>query len=211
MDGEEWISITEAAARLTAAGDAVDRSTLSRYVSQHGEALATRREGKSNLVEFGRLQAHRSENVRLRRGPQAPLSRQGGAATLPAITGGATRFPGSQADGAARKINADAELRELDLAERRGELTPVAEVDKAGRDAVALMQSAFDRAVDSEAASASVKYGWDERIVRLVLKAYARRGVDVFHGEVLKMLDGINRAEMAAAQGDDSAVEAPLQ
>jgi hypothetical protein len=212
MDGEEWISITEASARLTKDGDVVDRSTLSRYVSQHSEVLRTRRDGKSNLVEFGALAAHRAENVRLRRQPGAPTTEVGLNNVGDAVVKGKSqRFAGSQADGAARKINADAELRELDLAERRGELTPVAEVDKAGRDAVALMQSAFDRAVDSEAASASVKYGWDERIVRLVLKSYARRGVDVFHSEVLKMLDGINRAEMSAAQGDDSAVEAPLQ
>ncbi|MCG6204186.1 hypothetical protein LPW26_06035 [Rhodopseudomonas sp. HC1] len=202
----EWISITDAAARLTAAGDAVDRSTLSRYVSQHAEALKTRREGKSNLVEFNALQLHRTENVRLRRSAVPAQS-----AKSPVSSPGRSSFAGSQADGAARKVNADAELRELDLAERRGELTPVGEVDRAGRDAVALMQSAFDRAVDSEAASASVKYNWDERIVRLVLKSYARRGVEVFHGEVLKMLDSINRAEMAAEQGDDSAVVAPLQ
>lgn len=211
MDGEEWISITEAAARLTAAGDAVDRSTLSRYLSQHAEALATRREGKSNLVEFNALAAHRAENVRLRKALQVVPGRQGAPQALPANTGATSRFSGSQADGAARKAQADAEMRELDLAERRGQLTPASEVDKAGRDAVALMMSAFDRALDSEAASASVKYGWDERIVRLVLKAYARRGLDVFHGEVLKMLDGIERADMAAEQGDDSAVEAPLQ
>ncbi|AVT76625.1 hypothetical protein RPPS3_25620 [Rhodopseudomonas palustris] len=207
-DGGEWLSITDAAKRLTAEGDAVDRSTLSRYVSQHAEALATRRDGKSNLVELGALRLHRNENVRLRRAVPMPSSPQQAS---PSSSPSGSRFPGSQADGAARKAQADAEMRELDLAERRGELTPVSEVDKAGRDAVALMMSAFDRALDSEAASASVKYSWDERIVRLVLKAYARRGLDVFHGEVLKMLDGIDRAEMAAAQGDDSAVEAPLQ
>jgi len=205
MDGDEWISITDAAARLTAAGDSVDRSSLSRYISQHGEALATRREGKANLVEFGALAAHRAENVRLRK-PVATLVT--GPATAPQKP---ARFAGSQSDGAARKMQADAELREMDLAERRGELTIAAEVDKAGRDAVALMQSAFDRAIDTEAATASVKYGWDERVVRLVLKAFARKGVDVFHSETLKILDGFARANMAAEQGDDRPVEAALQ
>ena len=121
------------------------------------------------------------------------------------------RFAGSQADGAARKAQADAEMREMDLAERRGQLTPVDEVNKSARDAVALMLSAFDRAVDGEAASASVRYGWDERIVRLVLKSFARKGTDVFHREVLRQLDAIAREEMAAAEGDETAVEAPLQ
>jgi hypothetical protein len=207
MDGEEWVSITEAATRLTAAGDAVDRSTLSRYLSQHAEALPTRREGKSNLVELHALTAHRTENVRLRR---APLL----VPTLPSATAAgaaqAKRFPGSQSDGAARKAQADAEMREMDLAERRGELTIVAEVDKAARDAIALMQSAFERAIDTEAAAASVKYGWDERVTRLVLKSFARRGVAVFHDEALKLLDGFARAKMAADQGDDSPFDQPV-
>lgn len=203
MDGGEWVSITEAAARLTANGDAVDRSTLSRYVSQHGEALATRRAGKSNLIEYGALAAHRAENVRLRK-PAGPAM----AGPTPSRP---TRFQGSQADGAARKAQADAELREMDLAERRGELTVVGEVDRAGRDALALMQSALESAVSDEAASASVKYGWDKHIVRVVLKNFARNGLSTFNREMLKQLDRINRNEMAAADGDGAPVEAPLQ
>lgn len=202
MDGDgEWISITDAAELLSRAGDAVDRSTLSRYLKQHSEALPLRREGKSNLVEIGALAAHRAENVRLRK-PATPL-----AAPPTGASTGDSRFKGSQSDGAARKAQADAEMREMDLAERRGELTLVAEVDKGARDAIALMLSAFDRAIDTEAASVSVKYGWDERIARLVLKGFARRGTDVFHQEMLKQLDAIGRVAMAAEQ-DDRAVEA---
>jgi hypothetical protein len=205
-DEGEWVSITVAAERLTAAGDLINRSSLSRYLSQHSEALATKPDGKSKLVEFNTLAAHRSENIRLRK--SAAPAQSSAAAPL-----AARRFAGSQSDGAARKAQADAEMREMDLAERRGELTLVAEVDKAGREAVALMHSAFDRAVEGEAASASVKYGWDERIVRLVLKSYARRGTEVFHSEMLKRLDAINRGEMAAEQGDTMApvVEPSLQ
>lgn len=203
MDEGEWISITDAAKRLSDAGDKVDRSSLSRYLSQHSEALPLKRDGKSNLVEFGALSAHRAENVRLRKLVPTTIA-------APGATQG-RRFPGSQSDGIARKANADAEMREMDLAERRGQLTIVGEVDKAGRDAIALMRSAFERAVEGEAATASVKYGWDERIARLVLKGFARKGVDVFHTEMLKRLDEINRGEMAAEQGDTLPVEAPLQ
>ena len=63
---EEWISITEAAVRLTQAGDKIDRSSLSRYLKQHSEALPLKADGKSNLVDFVALIAHRSENVRLK-------------------------------------------------------------------------------------------------------------------------------------------------
>jgi hypothetical protein len=207
MDEGEWLSITVAAERLTAAGDAVDRSTLSRYVKQHSEALPQRREGKSNLVEFAALAAHRVENVRLRK--PVPSFSSTASPTGPSAQQTMRLFPGSQSDGAARKAQADAGIRELDLAERVGELTIVSEVDKSGRDAIALMQSAFERAIEGEASAASVKYGWDERIARIVLKAFARKGVEVFHTEVLKYLDAINRVEMAGGQdGDRLPIEA---
>jgi hypothetical protein len=202
MADGEWISITDAAARLTGAGDSIDRSSLSRYLKQHSEALPVERKGKSNLVEFGALQAHRSENVRIRSGGSAPAPAPGAAPAQ------ANRFKGSQSEGVARKAQADAEMREMDLALRRGELTPVAGIDKGARDAFALMISAFDRAVDTEAASASVKYGWDERVVRLVLKGFVRKGTDVFHSEMLKQLDAIKRVAMAAEEGDDWPAEA---
>ncbi len=193
----EWISITEAAARLTDAGDPVDRSTLSRYLTQYSEALPTRREGRSNLVEFGALEEHRADNIRLRRPLPAPKAAglQRGHARQPA------RFPGSQSDGLARKVNAEAEIKEMDLAERRGDLTPTSEVDQAGRDAIALMLAAFDRAVETEAATLSVRYGWEERVTRIALKSFAKRGLQIFNREIRERLDG-KRREAFADDGD---------
>ncbi len=196
---EEWISITEAAARLTQAGDKIDRSSLSRYLKQHSEALPLKADGKSNLVDFVALIAHRSENVRLKT-PVASLPCMGtGPASAPHMM--PSRFKGTQSDGAARKAQAEAELKEMDLAERRGELTIVAEVDQGGRDAIALMQSAFERAIETEAAAVSLKYGWDERMARLALKGFAREGLSVFNREILKKLDGMRR--QSEAGGDN--------
>ncbi|MER9875584.1 hypothetical protein [Mesorhizobium sp. M0195] len=197
-DAGEWISITDAAARLSAAGDRIDRSTLSRYLKQHAQALPTREEGKSHLVEFGVLVAHRGENIRLRAVP--PVSGQAAGLGLKAMAP-PSRFAGSQSDGFARKAQADAEMREMDLAKRRGELTPTAEVDKAGRDAIALMQSAFDRAIESEAASLSVKYGWDERVARIALKGFVRVGLDDFNREIRERLDQHERERAAGDTG----------
>ncbi|WP_412033116.1 hypothetical protein ACLIR7_05865 [Nitratireductor aquimarinus] len=196
MEHGDWISITEAATRLTAAGDAVDRSTLSRYLKQHAEALPLRRSGKSNLVDYDALVAHRGENIRIRTVPVEPTAGER-VAKRPA-----TRFAGSQSDGAARKAQADAELREMDVAERRKELTPTSEVDQAGRDAVALMQSAFERAIETEAATVSLKYGWDERTVRIALKGFARTGLDVFHREILGRLDALSRTGAKGGEGE---------
>ncbi|RWD34119.1 MAG: hypothetical protein EOS34_17290 [Mesorhizobium sp.] len=203
----EWISITDAAARLSAAGDRIDRSTLSRYLKQHSEALPTREEGKSHLVEYGALVAHRGENIRLRNiAPVAGLAPGLGSPKGRPVS----RFAGSQSDGQARKAQADAEMREMDLAQRRGELTPTAEVDKAGRDAIALMQSAFDRAIESEAASLSVKYGWDERVARIALKAFVRAGLDDFNREIRERLDQRER-ERATGGGTGPFDQASLQ
>ena len=188
MEGGEWVSITEAAARLKAAGDHVDRATLSRYLKQRAEALPIRENGRSNLVDFDALVAHRGENIRLR---PTPVQAAGSRTPTP------TRFAGSQSDGVARKAQADAEMREMDLARRRRQLTPAAEVDQAGRDAVALMLSAFERTVETEAQALSLKYGWDERTARIALKSFAKVGLDVFHREILDQLDRMRRSDEA--------------
>ncbi|WDQ98176.1 hypothetical protein PSC71_13155 [Devosia sp. J2-20] len=197
----DWISITEAAKRLSSDGDQVDRSTLSRYVTQHAEALPTRREGKSNLVDFRVLAQHRSENVRLQL-PSRPnivgdlaLSKQPIANI-------------SRGNAAARDKEAVAQMRELDLAERLGRVTSTSEVADAGQSAVVMMRNAFERAVESEAAALALKYGWDERVVRVSLKSFANVGVDVFHRELLTQLDKRRRAQDA---GDDDQEPMALQ
>lgn len=192
MSDGEWISISDAAQRLTAMGDLVERSTLSRYIKQHSEAIEVREEGKARLVEFETLVTHRSENIRIRVAP--PIAR---TAAVRGNANPAPRFSGSQSDGAARKAQADAELREMDLAERRKILTKTAEVDQAGRDAIALMQSAFERAIETEAASASVKFGFDERTMRIVFKTFMRRGLEVFNQTILGRIDAMRRQEEA--------------
>lgn len=192
MSDGDWISISEAAQRLTEMGDLVERSTLSRYIKQHGEAIEIREEGKARLVEFNTLVAHRSENIRIRATPPTARTTAAQGTFRPA-----PRFGGSQSDGAARKAQADAELREMDLAERRKTLTKVSEVDRAGRDAIALMQSAFERSLETEAANASVKYGFDERSARIVLKGFMRKGLDVFNQTILGRIDAMRQRDEA--------------
>ncbi|WP_439604511.1 hypothetical protein [Shinella sp.] len=180
----EFMTITKAAVRLTEGGEKIDRSTLSRYLKQHAEAGLVTADG---LVDFNRLLEHRGENIRLRsRAPSTPRAPAASQAQTPGA-----RF--AQNDAAARDRMAVAEMREMDLAERRKELTPVSEVDASGRDAVALMMSAFERAIETEAATLSLKYGWDERTVRLALKGFSRQGLENFNREVLRRLDAMRR------------------
>ncbi|ORE89756.1 hypothetical protein [Aurantimonas sp. 22II-16-19i] len=196
----DWVSITEASRRL-----GVDRSTLSRYLDQHGDALQKRESGKSTLVDFEAVRAHRSENIRL---VDEGRGRDGGK---PSATPTADkRFGGSQADWAARNIAAQAQDRELNLARRKRELTPTAEVDEMGRDAIGRMRNAFDRSVESEASDLSLRYGWDERTVRSALKSFARKGLDSFHRDVLDGLDRFRReVDATAADQADGASDGP--
>jgi hypothetical protein len=193
---EEWLSITDAAKRLSAAGDVIDRSTLSRYLRQHAEALPTRREGKSNLVEFGTLQRHRGENIRLvqaRRVEPAPDL----ATAMPPDPG---QGQPTQVSAAARDKEAQAALRELDLARELKQVTPVREVAEAGQAAIVLMRNAFERAVEAEAQALAMKYGWDERQARLALKSFSNAGLDVFHRTILERLGG---ADPLPGDGDN--------
>jgi len=186
---EEWISITDAAKRLTAAGDVVDRSTLSRYVGQHAEALPTRREGKSNLIEFGTLAQHRAENIRLQQTRRSPEP--------PTVAPDAGPRPPTQISAAARDKEASAALRELELARELRQITIVREVADAAQTAIVRMRGAFERAVEGEAATLALKHGWDERKVRLALKTFAQAGLEVFHREMLERIDAMQRADDA--------------
>lgn len=186
----EFVTITEAAARLTESGEKIDRSTLSRYLKQHAEAGLMNADG---LVNLEALVEHRSENIRLR-------ARSTTSAARATSTSSASGSRVTQNDAAARDRMAVAEMREMDLAERRKELTPVSEVDQGGRDAIALMASAFERAIDTEASALSLKYGWDERTLRLALKEFGRLGLKVFNREVLARLDAMRRDEEAGLQ-----------
>lgn len=176
---EEWVSITEAARRLTAEGDTVSQSTLSRYLVQHAEALVVKEDGgRAKQVDLVALRQHRAENIRLLR------SRPAVSDDRPALA----RFVGTQTDGAARKVLAEAEMRELDLAVRRGDLTPTAEVARAGHEAVAAMTAEFERALDVEASRFATRHGVDEKLVRAAFRQFSRRGLEYFNAEIGKRL-----------------------
>ncbi|MBZ0163161.1 MAG: hypothetical protein K8H74_10655 [Notoacmeibacter sp.] len=151
--------------------------------------MDTRRDGKFRLVEYNALTRHRSENIRIE------AAREAGRKRVDLVP-------------SRRKVMAEAELKEMDLAQRRGHLVIAAEVDGAARNALAVMKAGFDRAIEPEAASLSVKYGWDERALRLGLKAFVASGLDHFHREMLKLLDdirdGVPGARGEAARDDDA-------
>lgn len=187
------VSISDAASRLTALGDKIDRTTLSRYLKQHAATLPVSVSGRERLVDLENLLAHRRENIRITAPSLDAVTVEHDAAPPPSHRKSATRFAGSEIDATGRLRMAQARDAELDLAERLKQVTPVSEVDRAGRDAVALMRAAMERAVEAEADRLNLRYGWDARVARLALKEFARVGIDVFHREVMQELDAMRQ------------------
>ncbi len=187
------VSISDAAARLTALGDKVDRTTLSRYLKQHAATLPLSVAGRERLVDFEDLVAHRRENIRISTPTLDAVASPVADASALSQRKPSPRFAGSEIDATGRLRMAQARDAELDLAERLKQVTPVSEVDRAGRDAIALMRAAMERAVEGEADRLNLRYGWDARVARLALKEFARVGIDVFHREVMKELDAMRQ------------------
>lgn len=194
---DDWLPIAEAARRLTAAGDVISQSALSRYLQKHSDNIPMRETARAKLVNMDALAGHRSENIRVagQAGFQAAITAARSFADVVA-----PQLPPSMAgqrqalSPSARKATAEAEIKEMDLALRRGELVPTAEVKAACMDSIALMKTAFDRALEKAAAEASLKWGWDERQARVALKSFAKSGLETFHVKTVEYLDRLAAA-----------------
>jgi hypothetical protein len=156
-----FVSVTKAAELLSAAGDHVDRTSLSRYVKSHADALRPERQGRETIVDYEALAAHRRENIRLSDAKPFADDR-------------------SKADEAKGKLRVDRQLRELDLAERQGALTIVTEVEAAARDAVSAMSNAFALAVNEVAEKFAASLGTEARLVRPHLRDLEKKAIDNF-------------------------------
>ncbi|EJW12620.1 hypothetical protein A33M_1903 [Rhodovulum sp. PH10] len=169
---DDLVSLTEAAARLAAIGDRVDRSTLSRYVSSHAAALGPVRRGRETLVSFDVLREHRAKNIRL--GDAKPFA--------PAR---------SKSDSQARKVDAEARLRELELAREERHITSVAEVVDGAHAAVAAMRAAFDLAINDTAEQLGQRLGVEPRLVRPFLRQLGNKGQDAFARAMAELVAAI--------------------
>lgn len=175
------VSVTQAATLLADAGDPVDRSTLSRYVTKHADALLPEKRGRETVLDFERLLQHRRENIRL--GPQAPRD---------PLTKARAR-----SDEAAENIRAQRQLRELDIAERVGDLTPKIEVDEAARFAISALRTSFSLALNDTAETIASISGVEARHIRPHLRTFEKKGLDAF----IRVLADYNipQAEAAAS------------
>jgi len=166
-DSTDLVSVTEAAARLTAAGDKVERSTLSRYITKHADALQPQTRGRDTLIDFAKLKEHRGQNIRL-------------ADAKP------HEVRASRSDEAAANLRAQRQMRELDIAERLKQVTPRQDVEMAAHSAVAALRTAFAGAIGDAAEAIAAACGTEPRLVRPHLGALERKALEAFVKELAK-------------------------
>lgn len=158
------VSLNRALELLKAAGDEVKQSTLSRYVAKYADALSPERRGRELTIDFESLVEHRAQNIN-RDAPSAPRS---------VIT------MRGRADEAALNTKAQRQLRELELAERLGAVTPTREVQDAAASAVSALKNAFALALNDTADVLAKVVNVEPRLVRPHLRAFERKGLDAF-------------------------------
>jgi hypothetical protein len=171
---QELVSLTEAAARLATMGDKVDRSTLSRYVANYADALNPTRRGRETVVDFARLREHRGQNVRLDAKPFVPAR--------------------SRSDSQARKVDAEAQLRELEVARELAKVTPVGEVAEGAHTAIAAMRAAFDLAINDTAELIGQRLAVEPRLVRPHLRHLAAKALAAFAEDMEALVGGVAAA-----------------
>jgi hypothetical protein len=160
------VSLKRARELLAERGDLVEQSTLSRYVAKYADALDPQRDGRETTVDFETLAKHRRENVN-RAEPGSP------ATTSPSIQRG-------RADEAALNIRAQRQMRELEIAERIGALTPTREVRSAAVEALSALRNAFALSLNDSASALANAFNLEPRLVRPYLKAFEKNGLDAF-------------------------------
>lgn len=88
---------------------------------------------------------------------------------------------------AGRKAAAEAAMAEMKMAQMAGTLVEASSVDRECRNAVALMNASFEKAVTAIAEEASSKYGFDEKTMRKLLKKFRVEGLSVFNQKMLAL------------------------
>lgn len=133
-----WVSVADASAALTKAGDEIDPSNVSRYLKAHGE-VASQKIGKYRYVDLVALKKHRDTNVMVteKRGARGlAVEAAPTLAPLPIVKASLPPDEPAEADDGSPTINSlNAQLKqlqirnqEIDLAEKEGKLVPAPEV-----------------------------------------------------------------------------------
>jgi hypothetical protein len=161
------VNLRRAREMLAESGDVVDQSTLSRYVTKYADALDPQRDGRETTVGFETLAKHRGENINR-------------AATAPSSSPASVAISKGRAHEASLNIRAQRQMRELEIAERVGALTPTREVRAAAAEAVAAFRNTLALSINDSATALAQAFNLEPRLVRPHFKAFGEKGLAAF-------------------------------
>ena len=179
---ETRVNLARARELLAERGDRVGQPALSRYVAKYADALDPQRDGRETTVDLETLAKHRGENINR-------------AASAPSSARASVSISKGRANEAALNIRAQRQMREIEIAERIGALTPTREVRAAAAEAVAALRNAFALCLNDTAAALGHAFNLEPRLVRPHLKEFEKAGLEAFANALEKDLgaapDGI--------------------
>lgn len=167
---DDLIDMTSAAKEF-----GISRKVMTTYVDRFADALKPVRHRGRKLVSRAALKSHRSENVNI---GSAPVMARAKSATADTV---------AQADARTRRVAAQAETAELDLAVRKRELVPARDVLAAAQEAVLEMQAAGDKAVNDKADRIAAKLRTEARLVRPHLRAMMADALGKFSARMFEL------------------------
>jgi hypothetical protein len=152
---------------LAERGDRVGQPALSRYVTKYADALDPQKDGRETTVDFETLAKHRGENINR-------------AASAPSSSPASQSASKGRANEAALNIRAQRQMRELEIAERIGALTPTREVRAAAAEAMSALRNAFALSLNDSAAALAHAFNLEARLVRPHFKEFEKKGLEAF-------------------------------
>jgi hypothetical protein len=167
------VNLRRARELLAERGDRVGQPALSRYVSRYSDSLDPQRDGRELTINFEALIQHRSENINR-------------AASAPSSAPASISISKGRANEAALNIRAQRQMRELEIAERIGALTPTREVRAAAAEALSALRNAFALSLNDSAAALAHAFNIEPRLVRPYLKTFEKNGLDAFARALLE-------------------------
>jgi hypothetical protein len=161
------VNLRRAQELLAERGDQVGQSALSRYIAKYSDALDPQKDGRETTVDFETLAKHRGENINR-------------VASAPSSAPASVSMSKGRANEAALNIRAQRQMRELEIAERIGALTPTREVRAAAAEAMSALRNAFALSLNDSAAVLAHAFNIEPRLVRPYLKAFEKNGLEAF-------------------------------
>ena len=196
------VSVARCAELLTAGGDKIDRSALSRYCDSHQLKLG--KVGREMMVDFETVSDHRAANYTRsvmsgEAGSGSPLTVEPAPRPIPARSPSASTKPTPVLPmDEHRQLKAIRVRRELrDEALQEGKLTDVSEVDAGAAEAIVEMRAAFAEVRGDLAERLAADLGLPPekvRTVRAAFKRYDRVGQDRFAVRISRALAAGNES-----------------